>query len=212
MSYVVNLVLQGRSAVVAGAGTIAARKIDDLLEAGARVTAIAPRACSAVERLADAGRIRLCRRTFEAEDGRGAFLIVAATNDEGVNARIAEAARASGVLVNVVDTPALCDFTIPAVVRRGDLTLAVATEGQCPAFARALREELEDRYGQEYGRALNLLARVRLRLRQAGWDNRRIQQTLSELYRAGIVECVRAGDEKELERLLTSHLPECCLP
>jgi len=77
-----------------------------------------------------------------------------------------------------------------------------------PGLRRAVREELENRYGQEYGRALNLLARVRLRLRQAGWDNRRIQQTLSELYRAGIVECVRAGDEKELERLLTSHLPE----
>ncbi len=206
MSYLVNLVLRDRPAVVVGAGRIAARKIGDLLEAGARVTVIAPRVAPEVEAFEAAGRIRLQRRGYGAGDLDGAAVVVAGTDDPAVNVRVSEDARRAGVPVNVVDEPALCTFTIPAVVRRGDLTLAVATEGRCPAFARAVREDLEARYGLEYAEALAVLASARGRLREAGWDNARVQRALSGLYHDGLVERVRAGDARRLAELLRAHL------
>jgi len=208
VSYLVNLTLAGQPALVVGAGTIAARKIEGLLDAGAAVRVVAPRVCDEVARLAAAGRIVLERRAFAEGAVAGALLVVAATDDEAVNAAVSRDATAAGVLVNVVDRPALCTFTIPAVVRRGALTLAVATEGQCPACARAIREELERRYGPEYGAVLQLLGRARAHLRAAGWDSPRIQATLAELWRADIVDCVRRGDEARIRRLLESHLGE----
>jgi precorrin-2 dehydrogenase/sirohydrochlorin ferrochelatase len=206
VSYLINLTLAGQPALVVGAGTIAARKIESLLDAGAKVTVVAPRVCTDVERLATARRIALDRRAYAADDVRGMRVVVAATDDEQVTAGVSRDATSAGVLVNVVDRPALCTFTIPAVVRRGDLTLAVATEGQCPACARALREELEERYGPEYGDALQLLGRARTRLREAGWDNARVQAALADLWRAGIVECVKRRDEARIRSLLESRL------
>ncbi len=208
MSYLVNLTLTRQPALVVGAGTIAARKIESLLEAGATVRVVAPRVSDAVARLAASGRVGLERRAYAPGDVAGARLVVAATDDEEVNAAISRDATAAGVLVNVVDRPALCTFTIPAVVRRGALTLAVATEGQCPACARAIREELEDRYGPEYDAVLQLLGRARDRLRAAGWDSPRVHRALADLWRAGIVDSVRQGDEARIRRLLESHLGE----
>jgi len=208
VSYLINLTLAGQPALVVGAGAVAARKIESLLDAGAVVTVVAPRVSDEVARMAADGRIVLDRRRYAPGDARSARLVVAATDDEEVNASISREATAAGVLVNVVDRPALCSFTIPAVVRRGALTLAVATEGQCPACARAIREELEARYGPEYDAALRLLGRVRARLRAAGWDSPAVQAALADLWRAGIVDCVRRGDEARIRELLESRLGE----
>ena len=204
----INVTLTGQPALVVGAGTIAARKIDSLLDAGARVTVVAPRVGGDVERMAAGRRITLHRRPYASDDVRDMRIVVAATDDEQVNAGVSRDATGAGVLVNVVDRPALCTFTIPAVVRRGALTLAVATEGQCPACARALREELEARYGPEYDAVVQLLGRARARLRAAGWDSARIQATLSDLWQAGIVDCVRRGDDARIRSLLESRLGE----
>lgn len=212
MSYLVNLGLDGRQVVVVGAGTVALRKITTLLDARANVVVIAPRVCDAVAQLAETGRLRVDRRRYEDGDLAGAFLVIAATDDESVNGRISRDAQAMGVLVNVVDRPALCTFTLPAVVRRGDLTLAVATEGQCPAFARALREELQARYGPEYGAALAVLAGARRRLVAAGWDSARVQRTLAALVGAGLVEAVAAGNEARVKELVAELLSEVAAP
>lgn len=206
MSYLVNLVLDGRPVVVVGAGAVASRKVEDLLAAGACVRVIAPRACPQILALAAAGRIQLECRPYATGDLDGALLAVAATGEEAVNARVAEDARVLGVLVNVVDRSALCTFTLPATVRRGDLTLAAATQGRCPALARAIREELAERYGPEYAEVLRLLGGLRDRMQERGWDSARIFQAISAIYRSGIVEAVRSGDPSRIEDLIRTQL------
>jgi precorrin-2 dehydrogenase/sirohydrochlorin ferrochelatase len=206
MSYLVNLVLEGRLAVVVGAGGVASQKVEDLLTAGARVRVIAPSACGEILELAAAGRIQLELRPYAAGDLEDVVLAVAAASEEAVNARVAEDARALGVLVNVVDRPALCTFTLPATLRRGDLTLAVATQGRCPGLARAIREELEDRYGPEYAEVLRLLSGLRIQMRERGWDGARISKAISAMYRSGIIEAVRSGDPGRIEELIRRYL------
>ncbi|AMX84601.1 siroheme synthase [Geobacillus subterraneus] len=160
MGYSVILQVRGRRAVVVGGGKVAARKIRGLLEAGADVVMIAPKAEPELQALAAAGTIGWCIKTFAPGDLDGAFLVIAATNDRGVNEAVAQAA-APGQLVNVVDDPERCDFHVPAVVRRGPLTIAVSTEGASPAVARRIRRELEEQYGEEYGPYLEFLQRAR---------------------------------------------------
>jgi precorrin-2 dehydrogenase/sirohydrochlorin ferrochelatase len=185
MSYLLNLALEGRAAVVVGGGEVAARKVQNLLAAKANVTVIAPQLCDGIVALADEKRIVAHRRPYSTEDLAGAFVAIAATDDEGLNARVAEDAAAMNVLVNVVDRPALCTFTVPATVRRGDLTLAIATEGRCPALAEILREELEERYGPEYAELVSLFGEARKKMIELGWNGQRVRETLAGMYRDG---------------------------
>ena len=202
MSYLVNLALEGRAAVVIGGGQVAARKVHDLLAAKADVTVIAPQLCDGVVALADEKRIVAHRRPYRTRDLARAFVAIAATDDETLNARISADAAAVNVLVNVVDRPALCTFTVPATVHRGDLTIAIATEGRCPALAGILREELEARYGPEYAELVGLFGELRKKMNERGWDGQRIRQTLTGMYRDGAVERIAAGDRETLDRIL----------
>ena len=206
MSYLVNLSIQGKRAVVVGAGAVAHRKAQGLLEAGARVTVVAPEACEGLLALAAEGRLELHRKAYDAGELEGAALVLAATDDETVNARVSADCSRLGLPINVADRPALCTFTLPAVVRRGDLTLAVTTEGRCPAFARALREELEGRYGEVYGEALEFMGRLRDVMLSEGWDSARIQKALAGLYADGIVTVIQSRDAEALAAFLRDRL------
>ena len=197
MSYLVNLALEGRAAVVIGGGEVAARKVHDLLAAKANVSVIAPRLCDGIVALANEKRITAHGRPYHAGDLAGAFVAIAATDDEGLNARMAEDAAAMKVLVNVVDRPALCTFTVPATVRRGDLTIAIATEGRCPALAGILREELDARYGPEYAELVSLFGEARKKMIELGWDGQRIRETVAGMY--------RDGDRSALDEFLRAH-------
>jgi precorrin-2 dehydrogenase/sirohydrochlorin ferrochelatase len=207
MSYLVNLKIEGKRVLVVGGGTVALRKVQGLLAAGARVAVVAPMACDELGGLAEVGRVELTLRPYEPRDLRGAFVAVAATDDEAVNARVFEDAQAAGLLVNVADRPALCTFTLPAVVRRGALTLGVATDGRCPGLSREIRADLEGLFGEEYGRLVEVLADVRARLIAAGVPTGEVQKTLTRLYREGILEVIREGDESRLAAFIEARLP-----
>lgn len=206
MSYMVNLSLEGRAALVVGGGEIATRKAEDLLLAKARVTVVAPRVCPAMEALAAQERIKIHRRPYQAGDIGDSFVVIAATNDVEVNAAVFKEATGRNVLVNVVDVPALCTFTVPATVHRGDLTIAIATEGRSPAFSGILREELEGRYGAEYGAVVELFGQLRTRMIALGWKGLAIREKLAEIYRGGIVDVIAAADWKRLDEFLASYL------
>jgi len=201
MSYLVNLTVAGRPAIVVGGGTIASRKVYDLLEGRAEVTVIAPEIAQPIADLAAAARIRVFLRPYTAGDLRGAMLVVAATDDEELNARISQDAQSLGILVNVVDRPALCTFTLPAVVRRGDLTIAVSTEGQCPALSSVMREDLAAQFGAEYADLVSIVGAVRRELVSRGWDGPRIRAAVRDLYRGGMAGMIRSNDRAALAAL-----------
>lgn len=183
MGYMVNLSLKGREALVVGGGEIARRKVEDLLAAEARVTVVAPQICQGIAALAEQERIRAHRRPYRADDIGDAFVAIAATDDEDLNVIVSRDATARNILVNVVDRPALCTFTVPATVHRGDLTIAVATNGRCPALSSILREELEGRYGPEYGPLVDRFSELRTEMIALQWEGPRIREKLAAMYR-----------------------------
>jgi siroheme synthase-like protein len=159
-AYPVSLDLAGRRAVVVGAGAVSLGKADALLAAGAQVTVIADGPPEALERLEAAGAA-VARREFQPADLDGAFLCVAAPDDPAERAAIYHQARERGVLANLVDDVEHCDFAAPAVVRRGELQIAVSTGGRSPALASRLRRLLDARFGPEWEELSALLGEVR---------------------------------------------------
>jgi precorrin-2 dehydrogenase/sirohydrochlorin ferrochelatase len=153
--------LRGRRALVVGGGAIAARKVEGLLECGARVTVVSRALVPALARLAAAGRVEHRARAFRTVDARGSLLVIAATGVAAVDDAVAEAARRSGALVNAVDRPARCDFIYGSVLRRGELQIAVSTGGRAPALAREVRRRLEPVIGAEYAALVEEVGRAR---------------------------------------------------
>ena len=144
------LKLEGRQCLVVGAGKVGEPKIGGLLESGAHIRVVALDASPIVRQWARSGKIDLELRPFVADDLDGAFLAVVATNSRTLNERVYHEAQKRRVLCNVVDVPDLCDFFYPAVVRRGDLQIAVSTAGQSPSLAQQIRQQLEKQFGPGY--------------------------------------------------------------
>lgn len=144
------LKLEGRRVLVVGAGKVGEAKIAGLLETGARIRVVAQEASASVHEWAQAGTIELSLRAFTPADLDSVFLAVVATSSRALNERIYREAQLRNVLCNVVDVPDLCDFYYPAVVRRGDLQIAVSTAGQSPSLAQKIRLQLERQFGPAY--------------------------------------------------------------
>lgn len=140
----VFLKLANRPCLVVGAGAVAASKITALLESGASISVVAPNANSEIKQLVAAGQLRWLPRKFQSGDLAGAFLAIAATSDPAVNSAVFLGSQRLGVLCNSVDDPPHCDFYFSAVVRRGDLQIAISTSGESPAVAQRFRQEIDD--------------------------------------------------------------------
>ena len=189
--YPVYLDLRGRPVVVIGGGTIALGKVRGLLEAGARVTVVSPQLHPELAALVTAGQVRYLAREYRPGDLEGYQLAFVATDDRSVNARVAQEGKERRVWVNAVDDPPNCDFIMPAIVRKGNITIAISTGGGSPAAARKLREELERLLGDEYALMLEVASQVRQELRAQGivvdaeaW-NRALDDGLLALLRQG---------------------------
>jgi precorrin-2 dehydrogenase/sirohydrochlorin ferrochelatase len=158
------LKLTGRRCLVVGAGPVAQEKIEGLVRAGAMVLVVAPQATDSVRAWARAKKIRWEPRGFRAADFRGVFLVVASTSSPALHEKIYRQARRRGIPCNVVDDPAHCDFYYGAVVRRGELQIAISTGGHSPALAQRLRKKIEREIGAEYEHWLEQLGVARKRL------------------------------------------------
>jgi len=175
------LKLEGRRCLVVGAGKVGEGKIRSLLVSRAHVRVVAPIATAQVAAWAQAGLIEWDAREFAARDLDGAFLVVAATSLVAVNTEVHRAAQARGILCNAVDDPERCDFYYGSVVRRGQLQVAISTEGQSPALAQRLRRDIEAQLDPAYAGWLVELGRRRAELRAQGMDPEMRRRQLHEM-------------------------------
>jgi siroheme synthase-like protein len=167
MSYFpILLEMAGRRCLVIGGGAVAERKIANLLEVGAEVTVISAEVTETIAQWAKKDAIRLNARRYRSGDLTDYELAFAATDESTVNAQVFQDGRREGVWVNSADDPTNCDFILPSVLRRGDLTVAVSSGGHSPALARTIREELEKYFTQEYEQLARLAAEARNELRK----------------------------------------------
>jgi siroheme synthase-like protein len=200
----VNLIVRGRRVVVVGAGRIAARKVEPLLDLGADIVVVAPNAGREITAWAAAGRLVLQARAFEPDDVEGAWLVVTATDDAAVNRAVHDAAETRRIFVNSADDPENCSFTLLSVVRRADVVVAIGTGGRSPALAKWLRRRLSDEIGPEYETLMDLLAQAREEIRANGQSSEDAdwQRALD----GGMLDLVREGRIDEARELLRSCL------
>jgi len=197
--YPAILDIAGRKALVVGAGKVGEGKIEGLLRGGASVRVVSLTATDTVRGWAAEGRIELELRPYETQDLEGAFLVIAATEDNPTNVRVFEDAEARQMLCNVVDVTHLCNFILPSIVRRGDLAIAVSTGGASPAMARRIRLALEQCYGDEYAVAMELLGSLREELKQMypAPDDRKV--LFERMVYSNFMDMVREGDADGIE-------------
>jgi len=167
-AYPVMLDLAGRRCLVVGGGPVAERKMDGLLAADARVTVVSPSLTPALLTLAAEARLHWRPREYLAGDAAGFALVMVAASGASVSEAIAAECRTRGVWINCADDPARCDFILPAVFRRGALTVAVSTGGVSPTMARLVREELEARLPDDLALLTDVMGDVRRSLREGG--------------------------------------------
>jgi precorrin-2 dehydrogenase/sirohydrochlorin ferrochelatase len=198
MRYPLLLDIKDARCVVAGGGRVAERKVLGLLKCGARVTVIAPRATGNLQALCHQGRVEWEARPFGPEDAEGVLLLFAATDDPAANARILSAGRAFGALVNVADDPGGSDFHVPAVSRKGPVTVAVSTEGSSPALSAWLRDLLADAVPEGVEETARLLAGLRRNLDEGGTGP--APELFKKLLEAGVAKDLGAGEIESARR------------
>ncbi|HTS38281.1 MAG TPA: bifunctional precorrin-2 dehydrogenase/sirohydrochlorin ferrochelatase [Candidatus Solibacter sp.] len=184
--------LEGRRVLVVGAGKVGEPKVAGLLETGALVRVVAMEATQNVREWARAGKVELELRAFSPDDLAGVFLAVVATNSHSLNVRIYNEAQRRNVLCNVVDVPDLCDFFYPAVVRRGDLQIAISTAGQSPSLAQKIRQQLEKQFGPAYAAWVAELGETRRMILASDLDKQRKLDLLHSLASREALEAAMA--------------------
>ena len=159
--YPIYVELHGQPCVVIGGGKIAQGKVEGLLTAGGSVTVISPELTSNLHGLVQQNEITHLARAYQPGDLAGAFMVICATDQTGINHQVWQEALANQQLVNVVDDTPRCNFIAPAILRKGDLTIAISTGGKAPALAVRLKERLHAEIGPEYERFLELSGKLR---------------------------------------------------
>jgi precorrin-2 dehydrogenase / sirohydrochlorin ferrochelatase len=173
--YPIMLDVRGRLVIVVGGDDVAAQKARSLADCGAQVTLLAESLCPEAQELIQQGHARYRQKTYEPGDLAGAYLVFAAvTHQPELVDAIWRESRERGLLLNIVDVPAKCDFIMPSILRQGQLTIAVSTEGASPSLAKRIRQQLEESFPPAYDLYLRLAATARSYLRdhQVTYDQR----------------------------------------
>ena len=208
MFYPIYLNLKGKRVVVIGGGEVAERKIESLLGTDASINVISPEVTARILKLASERRVELDRRLYRDGDCSGATLVLSATDDDATNRSVFEEARKAGALVNTADQPALCDFIMPAVVRRGDIAIAISTSGTSPGLAARLRQKIARLIGPEYGHLAQLLSEARPLIRRRIPEQADRKELQYRILDSDIMSYLRnndiAGAERRLREIIES--------
>lgn len=195
--YPIALRLEGRRALVVGGGKVAARKVEGLLAAGADVVVVSPSLAPAFSRVLGSRSMTWLEREYDEGDVAGVSLVIAATDVPDVNARVSTDARQARVPVCVVDDPDASDFIVPAVVRRGDLVLAISSGGASPALVGLLRRELDQLFPEDTALLVRVLAKARSRVQGMVEDPERRREMMKRLLTVDLLSLVGAAQAGE---------------
>ncbi len=191
--------------LIAGGGNVALRKAQKLLQYGADITVTAPEICAELERL---DGVTLIRRGFTDSDADGAFAVIAATDDRALNSHIYELCTRRNILVNTVDDPENCGFYFPALVREGNVTIGISTGGTAPAFAKFVREKVEDELDSFTLGIGEILAGYRPRIKEMFVTEKQRAEAADAIIDLCLLDDVLPDDSDIndlLERIKTAH-------
>lgn len=204
--------LNGRPALVVGGGAVAERKTLALLEAGAAVTVGAPGLTPALAALAADGRIHHHPGRFDPAWLDAVWLVVAATDDTGVNREVSETAEARRLFCNVVDDPALSSFQVPSIVDRSPVIVAISSSGVAPVLARRLRERIESLFDHTLGQLAGLAERYRQRIRAGHPDLGARRRFYDWLLDGPVAGLLRQQQQDQAEAALATALDQPLRP
>jgi precorrin-2 dehydrogenase/sirohydrochlorin ferrochelatase len=206
--YPVHLDIKNRNCLVVGGGAVGTRKVNTLLECGARVTVVSPNPTRQLTKLAAEGAITLTQRSYRSADLNGTFLVIGATDDENLNQLIANDAVQNNTLCNIADRPEACNFILPSIVRRGDLVITISTSGKSPALAKQLRQKLETQFGKEYAEFLLLMGAIRKKLLSQAHEPEAHKDLFNKLLDSNLIQLMQSGKTEEINSLLYKILGE----
>lgn len=196
--YPIMLDVRGRLAIVVGGNTVAAEKAASLSASGARVVVLNADFCPELISMEREQQVTLWQKAYEPGDLANAFVVVAATTyDPQLSEAIWQEAQERGQLVNIVDVPARCNFIVPSVLRRDQLTIAVSTEGTSPGLAKRIRQQLEKFFPPAYGTYLRIASTVRAYLRKNGLSYARRDEFFGDFYNSEILNHLVKGEKEE---------------
>jgi len=194
--------INNRHCVVIGGGDVAMRKVSMLLKADADVTVISPEICHELQELVTAKKIKYARSNFEIKQLDGSCLVIAATDDEAVNKAVSIAAKEQNILVNVVDAPDLCTFTMGSIIDRSPVVIAISSEGNAPVLARYIRTKIETMLPAGYGRIAAIAGEFREQVKAKFATTQLRRRFWEDVLQGPMVERVLAGQEKAARELL----------
>jgi precorrin-2 dehydrogenase/sirohydrochlorin ferrochelatase len=204
--YPVFLDINARKCLVVGGGSVGTRKIISLVECGAIVTVVSPETTEKLQTLAHEGVITLKNRPYRPADMEGMFLVFGATDQELLNRQINQDAERLNCLCNIADRPEVCNFILPATVKRDDLVIAISTSGKSPAFAKQLRRQLEQQFGHEYATFLSLMGRIRSLLLKEKHAPEEHKPIFNQIIKSDIIDLIKAEKTQEINNLLSDVL------
>ena len=195
--YPIYLDIEDRSVVIVGGGNVCARKAETMMKYGARVTVVSPEFTDEIEKWASDGALKIRRKKYDETDLDGATIVIASTDDEAINTRVAADCRNRKIPVNVVDVTHLCEFIVPAIIERGSIQVAISTGGKSPALARTLKEDLQRVIGPEYDEINQVLGTLRKAAKQVLPTDVDRKKFFDAIIAEGVIDMVRDGKRRE---------------
>jgi len=208
--YPVCLNLKDKKCVVVGGGEVALRKVKSLVEAEAKVVVISPKITLALKELIDKNKITWLNQAYKSEYIKeDTFLVIAASNNKQLNAKIANEAQKLNLLVNVVDSPRVGNFILPATLRRGKLIISISTSGESPALAKKIKEDLLNIYGLEYEILVDLLGKLRPKVEAKYRDEETRKLFWEKVVNSRfLMEYIRDNKKEEIKKEIQALLEE----
>lgn len=185
---------------------MAQRKVRRLLDCGARVCVIGPKISPVLRNLAEKKKIFFKNRRVNLKDLNGAYMVIAATGDRRINSAVSSYCRRKNILVNVVDSPRECSFILPSIIKRGDLTISISTEGISPALAKKIRQDLGQTFGPEYAKFLRIMKDIRPAALKKIKNLRFRKLFFQQALKPEVFSLLKQNKERQVKRRLESIL------